>query len=160
MQVAEYANTHSYCVQTWDHLKLFRQLWPRKLAVKGVSHPEDAAIAVDLGADGIIASNHGGRQGDRLAAIPPLLGRLRAAIGPDVPLMMDGGIRRGTDVLAALCLGADFVFAGRPTLFGVVAGGAAGADRALAILREELDMLMGQVGCLSLDDPDLRRFVL
>lgn len=160
MQVAEYANTHSYCVQTWDHLRLFRQLWPRTLIVKGVSHPEDAAMAVSLGADGIIASNHGGRQGDRLASVPPLLGRLRAVIGPDVPLMMDGGVRRGSDIMAALCLGADFVFGGRATLYGAAAGGAAGADRALAILRDELDGIMGQIGCLTLEDPDLGRFLL
>lgn len=159
MQVAEYANTHSYCVQTWDHLRLFRELWPRTLIVKGVSHPEDAEMAMALGADGIIASNHGGRQGDRLTAIPPMLGRLRKTVGQDFPLMMDGGVRRGTDIMAALCLGADFVFGGRATLFGAIASGAEGADRALAILREELDMLMGQIGCLTLDDPDLGRFL-
>jgi (S)-mandelate dehydrogenase len=160
MEVAQFANTHSYCVQTWDHLKLFRDLWPRKLVVKGVSHPEDAAIAVELGADGIIASNHGGRQSDRLAAVPHVIPLLRDAVGAKFPLMIDGGIRRGTDVLAALCVGADFVFAGRAPLYGAVASGEKGADRALDILREELDAIMGQIGCLSLEDTDLQRFVL
>ncbi|MBL8584714.1 MAG: alpha-hydroxy-acid oxidizing protein [Rhizobiaceae bacterium] len=159
VDVARLANSHSFCVQTWDHLELFRQIWPRKLVVKGVMHPEDAERAVSLGADGLIVSNHGGRQYDR--SVPPLemLPSLREAVGPDVTLMMDGGIRRGSDILTALCLGADFVFAGRPTLYGVSAAGAAGARRAVEILREELDNLMGQIGCLDLGSADLKRFL-
>lgn len=160
MAVAEFANSHSYCVQTWDHLKAFRDLWSGSLVVKGVMHPDDAAMAVRFGADGLIASNHGGRQYDRAVTAPSMLRRLREAVGPDVPLMMDGGIRRGSDVLAALCLGADFVFAGRAPLYGTVAYGASGTDLALGILRGELDQLMGQIGCLDLDPQKLPAFLV
>jgi len=159
MAVAEFANSHSYCVQTWDHLRLFRDLWPRSLIVKGVMHPQDAEIALRYGADGLIASNHGGRQYDRAATAPAMLPELRRAVGPDVPLMMDGGIRRGSDILTALCLGADFVFAGRAILYGTVFAGARGADLAIDILRSELDQLMGQIGCLDLDRSRLPAFM-
>ena len=159
VQVAEFTNVHAYSVQTWDHLRLFRDLWPGKLVVKGVMHPRDAEQAVRLGADGLYASNHGGRQYDRSVAALAMLPVLREAVGPDIPLMVDGGVRRGSDILAALCLGADFVFAGRPTLYGVAARGQAGADQAIEILRGELDNLMGQIGCLDLDAADLGDFL-
>lgn len=160
MQLAEFANSHSYCVQTWDHLKLFRDLWPRTLIVKGVMHPEDAAMAVSLGADGLIVSNHGGRQYDRSVTALAMLPILRETVGPNIPLMMDGGIRRGSDILTALCLGADFVFVGRATLYGLVTRGRAGIDCAINILRSELDQLMGQIGCLDLDQPKLDKFLV
>jgi L-lactate dehydrogenase (cytochrome)/(S)-mandelate dehydrogenase len=160
MAVAEFANHHSYCVQTWDHLKQFRDLWTGKLVVKGVMHPDDATMAIDLGADGLVVSNHGGRQYDRAVAAPSMLRRLRQTVGPDMPLMMDGGIRRGSDILAALCLGADFVFAGRAPLYGTVAYGTRGTELALDILRSELDQLMGQVGCLDLDPQKLPSFLM
>ena len=160
VQVAEFANEHAYCVQTWEHLKIFRDLWPGELVVKGVMHPHDAEMAVRLGADGIYVSNHGGRQYDRSIAAPTMLPILRETIGPDMPLMMDGGVRRGSDILAALCLGADFVFAGRPTLYGVAAHGASGAEHAISILRGELDNLMGQIGCLDLERSRLAGFLV
>lgn len=159
VELAEFANSHSYCVQTWDHLKLFRDLWPRKLVVKGVIHPEDAETAVRHGADGLILSNHGGRQYDRCVPAPMMLRPVRAAVGPGIPVMMDGGVRRGSDIFAALCLGADFVFCGRAPLFGVVANGEAGAQAAIDILRSELDCLMGQIGCLDLEQKALARFL-
>ncbi len=160
VEVAEFANTHAYCVQTWEHLKLFRDLWPDKLVVKGVMHPEDAEMAMRLGADGIYVSNHGGRQYDRSVTAPSMLPILREVVGPDMPLMMDGGVRRGSDIFAALCLGADFVFAGRPTLYGVAAHGFSGAEQAIAILRDELDNLMGQIGCLDLERDRLSSFLV
>lgn len=155
VQVAEFANEHSFSVQTWEHLELFRELWPRKLVVKGLMHPGDARRAVALGADGIIVSNHGGRQFDRSVVAPVLVPRLREVLGPDVPIMLDGGIRRGADILTAMCLGADFVFGGRATLFGVAADGLAGGEDVLRMLRTELDTLMAQVGVLDLEDPEL-----
>lgn len=159
VRIADFANKHSFCVQTWEHLKLFRDLWPGKLVVKGIMHPEDAKTAVRLGADALYVSNHGGRQYDRSVAAPTMLPILRQAVGPDVPLMMDGGVRRGSDIFAALCLGADYVFVGRPTLYGAVADGAAGAEQAIQILRDELDNLMGQIGCLDLDRTRLSEFL-
>ncbi|TPM94857.1 alpha-hydroxy acid oxidase [Mesorhizobium sp. B2-1-3A] len=160
IEVAEFANTHAYCVQTWEHLKLFRDLWPGKLVVKGVMHPHDATMAMRLGADGIYVSNHGGRQYDRSVAAPSVLPILREIVGPDMPLMMDGGVRRGSDIFAALCLGADFVFAGRPTLYGVAAHGSWGAEQAITILRDELGNLMGQIGCLDLEQGNLGLFLV
>ncbi|MCO6052230.1 alpha-hydroxy-acid oxidizing protein [Mesorhizobium sp. RP14(2022)] len=160
VELAEFANSHSFCVQTWDHLRLFRDLWPRHLIVKGVMHPEDAETAVALGADGLIISNHGGRQYDRCVPAPLMISPIRAAVGPNIPVMMDGGIRRGSDVLASLCLGADFVFCGRAMLYGVVAGGATGLNAAIGILRDELDTLMGQIGCLSVDVTGLESFII
>jgi L-lactate dehydrogenase (cytochrome)/(S)-mandelate dehydrogenase len=153
----EFVNSHSYCVQTWDHLERLRQLWPGKLIVKGVMHPDDSRRAVAMGADGLIVSNHGGRQYDRAPTAIEALPSIRAAIGSSVPVMLDGGIRRGSDVLAALACGASYVFAGRAMLYGVVAGGLAGARCAISILREELDQLMGQIGCTDLADatPDM-----
>ena len=123
-------------------------------------HPQDAEMAVKLGADGIYISNHGGRQYDRSVPALSMVRVLRGIIGPDMSLMMDGGVRRGSDIFAALCLGANFVFAGRPTLYGVAAHGLNGAERAIAILREELDNLMGQIGCLSPQQSDLAAFLV
>jgi len=160
VQVAQFANSHSFAVQTWDHLKLFRDLWPRTLVVKGVMHPDDAVMALRLGADGLYVSNHGGRQYDRSVSPLAMVPVLRRAVGGDVPLMMDGGIRRGSDILTALCLGADFVFQGRPTLYGAAAHGLEGVTQAIAILRGELDNLMGQIGCLDLDRDKLPNFLV
>ena len=160
VQVAQFANANAYCVQTWEHLEMFRELWPRKLIVKGVMHPADAKRAVAMGVDGIIVSNHGGRQFDRSVVAPLLIPGLRRVLGPDVPIMLDGGIRRGADILMAMCLGADFVLGGRATLFGAVVNAKAGARDVLRILRTELETLMGQVGCLSLDDPDIADFMV
>lgn len=160
VEVAEFSNRNSFCVQTWEHLELFRELWPRKLIVKGLMHPLDAKRAVDLGADGLIVSNHGGRQFDRSVVAPLLIPGLRRVLGPDVTIMLDGGISRGGDIMMAMCLGADFVFGGRATLFGTAVNGEAGARDVLRIMRSELEALMGQVGCLSLDDPDLAGFMV
>lgn len=160
MAVAEFAIQHSYCVQTWDHLRQFRDLWDGKLVVKGVMHPDDATKALEFGVDGLIVSNHGGRQYDRAVTAPIMLPVLRKALGTAVPLMLDGGIRRGSDILTALCLGADFTFCGRATLYGAAAYGAEGADLALGILRDDLDQLMGQIGCLDLDPAGLPAFLV
>jgi L-lactate dehydrogenase (cytochrome)/(S)-mandelate dehydrogenase len=153
----EFVNSHSYCVQTWAHLERFRRLWPGKLVVKGVMHPDDATRSVAMGADALIVSNHGGRQSDRLPCPIEVLPSVLAAVDGSVPVMLDGGIRRGSDMLAALACGAAFVFTGRSTLYGVTAGGRAGATRAIDILREELDQLMGQIGCTVLAEvtPDI-----
>ena len=153
----EFVNSHSYCVQTWTHLERFRRLWPGKLVVKGVMHPDDATRSVAMGADALIVSNHGGRQSDRLPCPIEVLPSVLAAVDGSVPVMLDGGIRRGSDMLAALACGAAFVFTGRSTLYGVTAGGRAGATRAIDILREELDQLMGQIGCTVLAEvtPDI-----
>jgi L-lactate dehydrogenase (cytochrome)/(S)-mandelate dehydrogenase len=109
-------------------------------------HPDDAVRCASLGVDGIMVSNHGGRQLDRSPAPIEVLPAIAAAAGEKLTVMFDSGIRRGSDVIVALCLGAKYVFAGRFTLYGAAAGGTAGASHALAILRDEIGRNMAQMG--------------
>jgi (S)-mandelate dehydrogenase len=105
-----------------------------------------------MGVDGLIVTNHGGRQLDMAPSPLDMLPMIRAAVGPDVPLLLDSGVRRGSDIVAALCLGADFVMTGRATLYGATAGGLAGVKKAVSILQREIDLVMGQIGAVTLDD--------
>ncbi|MFX3653887.1 MAG: alpha-hydroxy acid oxidase [Paracoccaceae bacterium] len=130
----------------WDDLKRLRDRWRGRLLVKGVLHPQDARRCADLGCDGVVVSNHGGRQVD---FGPPTIEALPAvveAVAGRMKVMLESGVRRGSDVLRARALGADFVLAGRALAYGVGAGGAAGAERALDILKLELTRALGQVG--------------
>jgi (S)-mandelate dehydrogenase len=136
--------------QTWRDLERYRRLFPRPLVVKGLLHPADAVRAAELGVDGIIVSNHGGRQLDQAPASLDALPAIAAAVGDRLTVMLDSGVRRGADILIALCLGARFVFFGRPTLYGAVAGGVAGVKKAVDIFRNEIDLVMAQVGCPSI----------
>ncbi|HYZ23675.1 MAG TPA: alpha-hydroxy acid oxidase [Rhodopila sp.] len=138
--------------QTWKDLEAIRAAWPGKLLLKGVMHPEDARLAIGMGVDGLIVSNHGGRQLDNMPSSLEMLPMIRAAVGPDVPLLLDSGVRRGSDIVAALCMGADFVLTGRATLYGATAGGLEGVKKAVAILQREIDLVMGQIGAVRLDD--------
>jgi L-lactate dehydrogenase (cytochrome) len=126
-------------------------LWTGTLVIKGVLDPDDARTARDAGADGIIVSNHGGRQLD--GAVSPLrvLPTIVAAC-PGIPVLMDSGIRRGTDVLKALALGAKFVFVGRPFAYAAAVGGAAGVDRAITLLSDEIQRDMAMLGICQLSD--------
>jgi len=137
----------------WQHLALVRRMWKGKLLVKGILAKEDARKACDSGADGIIVSNHGGRQLD--GAVSPLrvLPGIAAACA-GVPVMLDGGIRRGTDVIKALALGARFVFLGRPFIFAASVAGEAGVRHAIGILASEIDRDMGLLGITSLAQLD------
>jgi (S)-mandelate dehydrogenase len=137
--------------QTWRDLERYRRLFPRPIVVKGIMHPADAIRAVELGVDGILVSNHGGRQLDQAPASLDVLPGIKAAVGDKAAVLLDSGVRRGADILIALCLGADFVFFGRPTLYGAVAGGVPGVTKAISIFRDEIDLVMGQIGCPSLD---------
>lgn len=144
---------------TWAHVALIRRLWPGPLLVKGLLSAEDARLAREHGADGVILSNHGGRQLD--GAVSPLrvLPEVAAAL-PGFPLLLDGGVRRGTDVLKALAQGACFVLVGRPFLFAAAAEGEAGVARAIALLKEEVlrDMaLLGVTAPGQMDPTFLRR---
>lgn len=121
----------------WDRLAKVRDRWPRKLIVKGISRGDDARRLVDLGCDAVVVSNHGGRQLDGAVATLDALPEVVQGVGGRIPVLLDGGIRRGTDVAKAMALGASGVLLGRATLFGVAAGGAAGAMKALDILRDE-----------------------
>ncbi len=136
---------------TWADIERFRALWPRTLILKGIMRTDDAIRSADIGVDGLMVSNHGARQLDRAPAPLDVLPALDAAVGDRMVLMLDGGVRRGADILIALASGAKFVFLGRPTLYGAVAGGGAGAVKAVDILRDEIAKVMAQIGCPSLD---------
>jgi len=138
---------------SWEHLRRIRALWKGPLVVKGLLRWQDAVIARDAGVDGLIVSNHGGRQLD--GAVSPLrvLPEIRKAV-PDMTLMMDSGVRRGTDVLKALALGAQCVFLGRSFQYAATAAGARGVDHAIAILRTEVDRDMALLGINRLDELD------
>ena len=152
MAVAEYVSAQMPSVQTWTSLESIRADWPGKLIVKGILHPADAEQAVSMGADGIIVSNHGGRQLDRAPAPIDAFPAVAAAVAGRATLMLDSGVRRGADIVTALCLGAQFVFVGRATLYGLAAGGAAGVRRALEILRAEVSTVMSQLGRPRVED--------
>jgi (S)-mandelate dehydrogenase len=134
----------------WEAIKRIRQLWPRKLLLKGVERPEDAEHAASIGCDGVVVSNHGGRQLD--GAVPTLdaLPAVVRAVGSKMTVLLDGGVRRGVDILKARALGAQAVLTGRATLFGAMAGGDAGAWRALEILASELERSMQLCGVRTL----------
>jgi len=141
----------------WDGLQSVRDAWPGKLIVKGIVHPDDARRALAIGVDAIVVSNHGGRQLDGgIATLDALPGVLEAVAGR-ASVLVDGGVRRGVDVIKALAMGAEGVLVGRATLYGVCAGGEAGALRALEILRDEFVRSMQLCGARTVADigPDL-----
>lgn len=143
---------------SWKHLELIRRRWKGRLVVKGVLFGEDARTAAGCGADGVIVSNHGGRQLDGAVAPLDALPEVARAAG-GMTVMLDGGIRRGTDVLKALLLGADFVWLGRPFLYAAAVGGEAGVRHAAALLAEEIDRDMALLGVRALGDlrPEMLR---
>jgi L-lactate dehydrogenase (cytochrome)/(S)-mandelate dehydrogenase len=166
--VAEFVASQTPSPVLWRDVENFRRLWPGKLVLKGIMHPEDALRAAALGVDGIIVSNHGGRQLDRAPGPIEVLPAILAAVGDKLTIMYDSGVRRGADVITALCCGAKVVFMGRATLYGVAAGGVPGAARALQILQQEIATTMAQMGAADIaslgphflmwDEPgDLRR---
>ena len=136
----------------WDDLRELRKRWKGTLMVKGILHPDDAQVALDCGVDAIVVSNHGGRNLDSSIAPIDALPDIVAKVNGRVDVLMDSGIQRGSDIFKALALGAKGVFAGRAPLWGVTAAGEDGAFRALDILREELERIMGFTGCVTLND--------
>lgn len=136
----------------WKEIARLRGLWPRKFLVKGLLNPQDIERAAEVGADGVILSNHGGRQLDWTVSGLDMLPEARRRVGNRLTLIVDGGVRRGTDVLKALALGADAVLLGRATLYGLAAAGQAGIERAIDILREETDRDLGLIGAPRVTD--------
>ncbi|MDQ6916585.1 MAG: alpha-hydroxy-acid oxidizing protein [Pseudomonadota bacterium] len=143
---------------TWEHFRRIRRLWKGRLVIKGILDPADATTARDAGTDGIIVSNHGGRQLDGAVSALRVLPRIAAAC-PDVPIMMDGGVRRGTDVLKALALGAKFVFVGRSFGYAAAIAGADGVDHAIGLLSAEIDRDMAMLGITDLGALDARHLI-
>jgi L-lactate dehydrogenase (cytochrome) len=143
-------------VVAWDDLTWIRQAWNGPVVIKGIHTGEDARRAVDLGANALVVSNHGGRQLDRVAPTLQVLPEVAASVGDRIEVLLDGGIRRGSDIVKALCLGARAVMVGRAYAYGLGAAGTAGVARAIEILRADLIRTLKLLGCASvagLDQP-------
>ncbi len=132
---------------TWEEIDRIRDFWPRKLIIKGILREEDAVLAVEHGADAVVVSNHGGRAMDSAAPSIEILPEVVRAVGNKTTVILDSGIRRGSDMVKALALGADAVLTGRATLYGTAVAGQAGAEKALSILYTEFEKTMAYVGC-------------
>ena len=141
-------------VVTWEDIRWIRQCWTGPLVIKGVLTADDARRAVDEGAGAISVSNHGGRQLDGVSASINALPEVVAAVNGQVEVLMDGGVRRGTDIVKAICLGARAVLIGRAYAYGLAAAGHAGVTRALEILREDVDRTLRLLGCASVAELD------
>jgi isopentenyl diphosphate isomerase/L-lactate dehydrogenase-like FMN-dependent dehydrogenase len=141
-------------VVTWADLKWIRQAWNGPMVIKGIHTTEDASRAVDMGADALVVSNHGGRQLDGVAPTLRVLPEVVAAVGDRIEVLLDGGIRRGSDIVKALCLGARGVMAGRAYAYGLGAAGGAGVARAIDILRSDLLRTLKLLGCASVAELD------
>lgn len=138
----------------WSHLAWMRDMWHGRIVLKGVAHPADAERAERMGIDGVIVSNHGGRQLDGAQASLDALPAVVAAVSRDFPVLIDGGFRRGTDILKAIALGARMVFLGRPVLYGAAVADKAGVARVIDILGTEIDRNLGLLGCRDVADLD------
>ena len=136
---------------TWEDVTWLRSITRLPVLLKGVTHPLDARQALDSGAQGLIVSNHGGRTLDTMPATADLLPAVVSAVDSQIPVLVDGGIRRGTDVLKAMALGASAVLVGRPILHGLANAGAAGVAHVIRLLRDELEIAMALCGCATLD---------
>lgn len=155
--VAQWINQHKNPGLSWKDIEYIRTLWPGKLVVKGILRPEDALIARDKGVDGIVVTNHGGRQLDQVVSPLEVLPAIRQAVQQDLTIFIDSGIRRGSDIAIARAAGADAVLSGRATLYGLSAAGTAGVTQALSILRRELETTLALNGLNNVSElsPDI-----
>jgi L-lactate dehydrogenase (FMN-dependent) and related alpha-hydroxy acid dehydrogenases len=149
MPYADVTAALEQAVVTWEDLKWIRQAWNGPIVIKGIHTSEDARRAVDLGAEALAVSNHGGRQLDGVAPTLRVLPEVVSAVGDRIEVLLDGGIRRGSDIIKALCLGARAVMAGRAYAYGLGAAGGAGVSRAIEILRADLVRTLKLLGCAS-----------
>ncbi|MBX9695241.1 MAG: alpha-hydroxy-acid oxidizing protein, partial [Cyanobacteria bacterium] len=139
---------------TWDYIGWLKSLTSLPVLVKGILRADDAVLAIENGASGIIVSNHGGRQLDTAPSTISALGPIIDAVGDRTEVFVDGGFRRGTDVLKALCMGARAVMLGRPVIWGLALAGQTGVERVLKLIKEELELSMALCGCASIDQID------
>ncbi|MGI9344024.1 MAG: alpha-hydroxy acid oxidase [Gammaproteobacteria bacterium] len=159
VRLSDVADTQTDPSLTWKDLEWIRDLWDGPLVVKGIQHPEDARIAASLGARAIVVSNHGGRQLDSSAATIDLLPAVVDAVAPDTEVLLDSGVRRGTDVLKAVALGARACLIGRPCLYGLGAAGEAGVTKTFDLLATEIRRDLSLIGCVAIDRLD-RSFLI
>jgi len=154
MPMMDVAAALARAVVTWEDLRWLRKLWPGPLVVKGVLTGEDARRAIDGGADGIVVSNHGGRQLDTVSASLRALPEVVAAVNGQAEVLMDGGVRRGSDIVKAMCMGARAVLVGRAYAYGLGAAGYPGVVRAMEILRADVERMFRLLGCASVAELD------
>jgi isopentenyl diphosphate isomerase/L-lactate dehydrogenase-like FMN-dependent dehydrogenase len=154
MAYADVGSVLEQCAVGWNDLRWIRDVWQGPIVVKGVHTADDARHAVDAGADGVVVSNHGGRQLDGVAASLRVLPEVVAAVGGRTEVLFDGGIRRGSDIVKALALGARAVLVGRAYVYGLGAAGGPGVTRAIEILRADLLRTVRLLGCASIADLD------
>ena len=152
MGLIEYVNSQFDRSVTWKDVEWLRGRWGGKLVIKGILSPADALRARACGVDAAMISNHGGRQLDGAPAPIEMVGRIRDSVGSSMELIVDGGIRRGTDVAKSLALGANACSIGKAYLYGLAAGGQSGVERAIALLRDELVRTMALLGCARIPD--------
>jgi L-lactate dehydrogenase (cytochrome) len=150
--VAQYLDTMFDPTVTFEDLAWIKSQWPNKLVVKGIQTLEDARSVVDLGVDGVVLSNHGGRQLDRAPVPFHLLPSVARELGDDTEIVLDTGIMSGADIVAAIALGARFTLVGRAYLYGLMAGGEAGVDRAIEILSDQVGRTMRLLGVTCLEE--------
>lgn len=152
ISLAEYVGTQFDPSLTWDEIGWLREIWKGPIVVKGIQSVEDAQIAADRGVEAIVISNHGGRQLDSAPATLDLLPDIAQAVGDTTEIICDGGVRRGSDIVKALALGANAVMAGRPYLYGLGAAGEAGVDQVLGNFASEMKRTMTLIGCEDVID--------
>jgi isopentenyl diphosphate isomerase/L-lactate dehydrogenase-like FMN-dependent dehydrogenase len=152
--LAKYTADLNNPANDWSDFDWLREQWDGALMIKGIMDPADAVLAVEHGADGVIVSNHGGRQVDAVAGSIDILPEVVDAVAGRIDVMVDGGIRRGTDVVKAIAIGAKAVMVGRPTWYALAAGGEAGVDRMLEIFRDEIDRALALTGHPVLSELD------
>ncbi len=154
--LAQWTTSQFDATLSWKDVEWIRKLWPGKLIIKGILDVEDARLACKSGADAVVVSNHGGRQLDGAASSISMLPKIADAIGSDMEIMFDGGIRSGQDLMRALALGAKSCMIGRAYIYGLGAMGGAGVSKAIDIIRKELDITMALTGVTKIADIDRR----
>jgi isopentenyl diphosphate isomerase/L-lactate dehydrogenase-like FMN-dependent dehydrogenase len=154
MALIDVAAALAESVVTWQDFRWLREVWPGPIVAKGVLTGDDAHRAIDAGAAGVVVSNHGGRQLDGVSATLRVLPEIVKAVNGQVEVLMDGGIRRGGDIIKAICMGARAVLVGRAYAYGLAAAGEPGVNRAIAILRADLERTMKLLGCASIGELD------
>src|SRR5579863_5268283 len=154
MSLIDVAAALADSVVTWRDFRWLRKVWPHPIVAKGVLTGDDARRAIDAGAAGVVVSNHGGRQLDGVSATLRVLPEIVEAVNGQIEVLMDGGVRRGGDIIKAMCMGARAVLVGRAYAYGLAAAGAPGVTRAIAILRADLERTMKLLGCASISELD------